>query len=160
MKNRYFRAGVGTVVYFSDNRVAWFKRNFHPVGIWQFQQGGIDIDESVETTLWRELLEEVGLTQDNIELITEYPKWTVHVYPYLDLNKSDNPEPDRLGQVHRWFFLKLKEGVEINLEKATEDEFSAWEWTDFDTVVERTSEDKRPAYEELREFYNQNLKIQ
>lgn len=158
MKNKFFRAGVGTVIYTNNNEVLWFKRAHFPADIWQFQQGGIDSGEIVETTLWRELHEEVGLTKDTIEQVTEYHRWTVHAYSKEILENSENPRPDQLGQVHRWFFLRLKEGLEIDLKNATENEFSAWEWTDFDTVVSRTSEHKRPVYEELRDFYNQNLR--
>ena len=67
--NRYFRAGVGTVIYREDGQLAWFKRAKYPIGIWQFQQGGIDLGETIETTLWRELREEVGLTAEDIAQI-------------------------------------------------------------------------------------------
>ena len=40
---RFFRAGVGTVIYNSKGQVAWFERAQNPVGVWQFQQGGIDL---------------------------------------------------------------------------------------------------------------------
>lgn len=154
---RHFRAGVGTVIYTRDKKIAWFKRAYFPIGLWQFQQGGINDNELPETTLWRELHEEVGLTKDDIAAITEYPKWTAHPYPDDFLTNDDGTFKKRIGQVHRWFFLELKNGIEIDLEKASEDEFSAWEWTDFPSAIEASSEHKAPVYGELYNFFKEKI---
>lgn len=153
MDTKFFRAGVGTVIYNSNKQIVWFERAVFPVGVWQFQQGGIDSGEEIEATLWRELREEVGLTEDNIAKVTEYGPWTIHLYPDEFLLSKKPEHRDRLGQAHKWFFIELKEGTVIDLSKATEAEFSAHEWTDFDTVISKTDPSKRPVYEELRDFF-------
>ena len=153
INTRFFRAGVGTVIYNSKGQVAWFERAQHPVGVWQFQQGGIDLGEDTEVTLWRELAEEVGLTSDDFESVIEYPHWTVYQYDFTitDVTKS------RLGQAHRWYFLKLKDDVEIDLSKATEQEASAVRFITFDQVLSETNDFKKHVYAELQDYFTDNI---
>jgi putative (di)nucleoside polyphosphate hydrolase len=147
---RFFRAGVGTVIYNSDGEVAFFERAQNPVGVWQFQQGGVDLGEDTKTTLWRELKEEIGLTEDDFETVTEYPKWTVYQY---DHTLDDNTK-SRLGQAHRWYFLKLKDTVSIDLTKATEYEASDFKWMTFQEVLSVTGDFKKHVYQELATYFS------
>lgn len=144
---RFFRAGVGTVIYNQAGEVVLFERAQNPVGIWQFQQGGIDLGETVEDTLWRELREEVGLDKVDFLQVTSYPKWTIHSYNETDASKS------RIGQVHRWFFLELKPDVEIDLAKASEHEASDWRFVTFVEAVDECEASKRPVYQELADYF-------
>jgi putative (di)nucleoside polyphosphate hydrolase len=152
-QNCYFRAGVGTVIYNAAGQVAWFRRGHYPVGVWQFQQGGIGSGESIEQTLWRELHEEVGITPHEVVDIIQYPRWTVCAYSPEIMDKEDNRYKDRLGQAHRWFFLKLKPEVTIDMSCALEDEFTAHKWIDFEDAIEETITEKKSVYEELYEFF-------
>lgn len=153
MSTRFFRAGVGTVIYNQSGEIALFERAAYPVGVWQFQQGGIDIGESVTDALWRELKEEVGLGTDDFLSVVEMPKWTV----YQDDNSVTDSTISRFGQAHRWFFLELKADVEIDLSRATDDEFSDFRWTNFSEAISITTKLKRHVYQELAEFYNKKL---
>lgn len=153
---RHFRAGVGTVIYNEDNQVVWFKRAYNPIGVWQFQQGGIDCGETPETTLWRELLEETGLAKEDFTAIDEYPHWTVHAYPQQQ--NEDGTLIKRIGQVHRWFFLKLKSDTTIDLTHATTDEFSEAMWVEFSEAVAGTVESKTHVYKALQEYFDTNIK--
>jgi len=154
INTRFFRAGVGTVIYNSTGEVAWFERAQHPVGVWQFQQGGIDLGEDTTTTLWRELHEEVGLTADDFESVTEYPHWTVYQYDYTIADDTKS----RLGQAHRWYFLRLKDDVTIDLSKATEQEASAVRFITFDQVLSETDSFKKHVYRELQEYFASTIK--
>ena len=78
MATKKFRAGVATVIFNDNHEVALFKRAKPPVGFWEFQQGGIDEKEDTLDTLWRELKEEVGLTENELELVAEYPEWLAY----------------------------------------------------------------------------------
>lgn len=150
---RFFRAGVGTVIYNHEGKVAWFERAQHPVGVWQFQQGGVDLGEDTQTTLWRELQEEVGLTSDDFDSVEEYPHWTVYQYDYTVTDSSKS----RFGQAHRWYFLRLKDDVAIDLDKATEQEASAVRFITFAEVLEETSSFKRHVYQELQQYYESKI---
>jgi putative (di)nucleoside polyphosphate hydrolase len=150
---RFFRAGVGTVIYNSQGEVASFERAKFPVGVWQFQQGGIDLGEAVNTTLWRELKEEIGLTKDDFQAVTEYPQWTV----YQDAVSVADSDKSRLGQAHRWFFLHLKDEVEIDLSKATDQETANYRWVSFQSAIDSTEELKKHVYQELEKYFVEHI---
>jgi len=150
---RFFRAGVGTVIYNQAGQVAFFKRAKHPVGVWQLQQGGIDIGEDVETTLWRELEEEIGLLKSDIDSIHEMPYWTV----YQDKNSVTDPNKSRLGQAHRWFFLRLSDSTEIDLSKAKDNENSDYKWVSFSDAISVTDELKKHVYKELETYFLKHI---
>jgi len=150
---RFFRAGVGTVIYNSKGEVAFFKRSQHPVGVWQFQQGGIDLGEDTKTTLWRELTEEIGLVETDFAGVIEYPHWTV----YQDKTSRTDPAKSRLGQAHRWYFLKLKDEVTIDLNKATEDEASEYKWVTFAQAIVETEELKQHVYQALETYFTEEI---
>lgn len=133
--------------------VAFFERLQHPEGIWQFQQGGIDLGETPEQTLWRELQEEVGLSRTDIKLITERPDWTL----YQDSPASTDTSIARIGQVHHWYFLKLKAEVVIDLNNATDGEFKNWKWITFDEAISLTNPNKQHVYRALQEFYLEHI---
>lgn len=153
MENRFFRAGVGTVIYNQAGEVALFERSKHPVGVWQFQQGGIDIGEQIEDTLWRELKEEIGLTQNDFTTITPYPDWTVHP----EAQSQTDPSKSRIDQVHSWFFLALHPERTIDLTQATEEEASDWRWATFADAIEITEPTKRPVYKTLHNYYTKHI---
>lgn len=155
MSTRYFRAGVGTVIYNDANEVALFERAVNPVGVWQFQQGGIDLNEEPKETLWRELAEEIGLTEDDIETTHEFPHWTV----YETATISGNPGADRVGQAHRWFFLKLKATSTIDITKATEEEVSDFRWVTFAEALAEAGPYKEHVYESLHHYFKELRKI-
>lgn len=151
---RFFRAGVGTVIYNSAGEVALFKRAQHPVGVWQFQQGGIDLGEDAETTLWRELAEEIGLTKNDFSHIDSYPHWTL----YVDPAALTNNEKSRFGQTHRWYFLKLKDEVQIDLTKASEFEASEYTWVSFTEALAMTDEIVKHVYQDLETYFVEHIR--
>jgi putative (di)nucleoside polyphosphate hydrolase len=155
MSTRYFRAGVGTVIYNTKGEIAIFKRSMFPIGIWQFQQGGIDLGEVPEVTLWRELKEEVGLEKDDILTTTPVPGW----HAYQDIGASTDPTIPRIGQVHTWFFVQLKPEVSIDLTRATDKEFSEWKFTSFEEAIATTSDHKKHIYEMLHTYFKKNILV-
>lgn len=130
-----------------------FKRATHPIGVWELQQGGIDADEAPGDTLWRELKEEVGLSDDDITLVTKMEELTAYNRPEARINHSDG----LLGQAHQWFFLKLKAGVDIDLKKATDNEVSEFMWSDFKHIISLAATHKKHVYEALHDFYVKNI---
>lgn len=150
---RFFRAGVGTVIYNEAGEVALFKRAQHPVGIWQFQQGGIDLGEHPEQTLWRELKEEIGLESSDFSLVTKYPHWTIHQTP----NSVTDAQKSRIGQAYLWYFLKLKPTVTIDLSTALEDEASDYKWVSFSAATEAPEELKKHIYQDLEKYFTEHI---
>lgn len=154
MSTRYFRAGIGTIIYNDAHKLAFFKRAKHPVGIWQFQQGGIDHGELPETALWRELMEEVGLSPEQVTKTFTVPHWI----SYEDLHASTDPSIERIGQSHQWYFLKLSPGSDIDLTRATDNEFDDWKWVTFEEAIETTAPHKQHVYQTLQKYFVTEVK--
>lgn len=144
--NQYFRAGVGVVLYTDQKQIYLFRRTDLP-NVWQFPQGGMDAGETPETTLWRELKEETGLTAEAIATVTQYPD-LLH-YAYDQNLRHTLRDPNCLGQIHTWFFLKVTPGTTIDLTTASDDEFIEYKLADFDTLLELADPLKNHVYEAL-----------
>lgn len=158
MSTRFFRAGAASVIYKDATTIGYFKRAVPPVGVWELQQGGIDLGESPEEALWRELKEELGCEISDFEYVHEMPPWTI--YQGLDSLKDDTDNiHDRLGQAHKWFFLKLKPDATIDLSKATHQEVSECAWTTFETIIESAPEYKKYVYEQVHEYFKQVIQV-
>lgn len=154
MTKPYFRPGTGTVIYNQAKEVLVFRRTDHGE-VWQLQQGGMDAGEEPIATMWRELVEETGLTKDDIAKVTEFPDWTIYAY-----NEKFNiaGRPECLGQAHRWYYLELKPGTEVDLSKAHDQEFSDWRWTTFAELIAETSDMKKGVYTTLNNYFTDNIK--
>ncbi len=150
----YFRPGAGSVIYNETGEVLIFERADQP-GTWQLPQGGMDAGEEPLETLWRELKEETGFSQTDIAKVTEYPHWTIYAYP---AKIRTLVRPDCLGQAHRWYFLELKPGIEVDLTKAHDKEFTDWRWTSFTQLITETGELKKEIYIQLASYFTENIK--
>ena len=140
------------MIYNDKDEIVIFKRAQPPVGLWELQQGGVNLNESPKKTLWRELHEEVGIIQADIEKISQMPGWTVYQRsePLMDSN-------DMIGQAHCWFFLKLKPDRMIDLEKSLENEVSEFKWTNFEELISITGDHKQHVYRQLRSFFHEQI---
>lgn len=153
-QNQYFRAGAGTVIYNEDGQILLFSRSDRP-DVWQLQQGGMDSGEAIEETLWRELLEETALTSNDFSTITNHPTWQHYEYPKHIREKV--AKPDCLGQIHRWFYLKLKPETIIDITKAEHPEFVDWKWSTFDGLIAESDDIKLTVYQELYSYFKNNV---
>ena len=139
-----FRAGVGGVIVDQRGRVLAFQRSAIP-GAWQLPQGGIEDDEEPIDALWRELREETGLTDDNVELVGEVPEWLGYLLPV-----GDQSEKTGRGQVHKWFVLRARnERLPVRFDTTMEVEFSAWRWLTFPELIENAVSFRRAVYRRL-----------
>ena len=151
-KAAYFRANVGVVVTDGRGRILALQRAGRP-GQWQCPQGGLDVGESPREAALRELEEETGIRQDEVELVAEHPRWLAYELP----PKAQN-ERIGMGQVQRWFLVRLVDPDRaIDLSEAEHDEFDAFEWTTLDELAARVWIVKRPIYEELATHFAADL---
>ncbi len=153
-QNQYFRAGAGSVIYNDAGLIALFARSDN-ANVWQLPQGGMDADETCEQTLWRELFEETALTINDIERVTKFPEWLY--YNYTDELRTRLTNPNCIGQIHQWYFLKLKPEVVIDLAKATDKEFTAVKWETFEHLLSLPETLKRQVYITLSQYFREQI---
>ena len=139
-----FRPNVGIVVSNDRGQVLWARR----VGghdAWQFPQGGIDDDESVEDALFRELFEEVGLNRETVEILARTSGWLRYRLPRR-LRRS-NSSPGFKGQKQKWFLLRmLAEDDLVQVHSTDKPEFDGWRWVSYWYPVGQVVAFKRDVY--------------
>ncbi len=115
-----YRQAVALIIQNPEGRL-FFAERADAEGAWQFPQGGIDADETAEQAAWRELKEETGLSEDQVILLKESTDWTTYDLPKEFVRSWK-------GQKQKWFLFLLKEGVEVDLSTAADQEFSQYKW--------------------------------
>jgi putative (di)nucleoside polyphosphate hydrolase len=123
-----FRANVGIILCREDRRLLLARR----VGRagWQFPQGGMQLGESPEQALYRELSEEVGLAAEQVEVLGQTRDWLRYRLP-LRFQRPDSV-PLCVGQKQRWFLLRFRgEDAEVRLDQSPTPEFDTWRWVEY-----------------------------
>lgn len=134
-----YRLGVGMVIYRQDAKLLWCKRSGFDA--WQFPQGGIEPGELPETTMWRELREEVGLLPRHVKLIQALDQWLCYEFP-------QTLKMPYKGQKQQWFLLELLvDDDEIDLTRSNE--FDKWCWVDWGYPVATIVAFKREVYRQV-----------
>src|SRR4029079_18530055 len=98
-----FRADVGIILMQYDQ--VFLGRRTGGRG-WQFPQGGVRRGEELEQALYRELHEEVGLPQADVELMGGTGDWRRYRLPPRYVRR--NRRPMCIGQKQRWFLLRVR----------------------------------------------------
>ena len=123
-----FRANVGIMIANAKGELLWARR----VGqdAWQFPQGGIQEGESAEQALFRELKEEVGLTEKDVEVVACTRGWLRYRLPQRLLRRD--AKPLCIGQKQKWFLLRmLADDAEIRFDSDEQPEFDSWQWVSY-----------------------------
>ena len=101
-----FRANVGIILANSDNKLMLGGR----VGArgWQFPQGGMEQGEEPIEAMFRELHEEVGLVEADVEVLDVTSDWLRYKLPDKFIRRHSLPLC--IGQKQRWYMLRLTSG--------------------------------------------------
>lgn len=140
MGGPHFRAGVVAVVQDQFGNVMAFERR-EPRGAWQLPQGGIHAGELPEDAAWRELKEETALGRKQVNLVGEYPDWTVYQWP------SRTKYAGRIGQAHRWFFFQVRNDAVVPQPDGKE--FVAWKWMTPTELIDQLVDFRRGPYRQV-----------
>jgi putative (di)nucleoside polyphosphate hydrolase len=138
-----FRANVGIVL--SNHAGEVFLGGRTRQNGWQFPQGGVGVNETVEEAMYRELQEEVGLQQQDIEVLGSTQGWMRYQLPKKFIRR--NAHPVCIGQKQRWFLLRLV-GADsrVRLDTTEMPEFNRWRWVDYWRPVKEVIYFKRKVY--------------
>lgn len=139
-----FRPNVGIVIADGLGRVFWGQR-VQKSDSWQFPQGGIDAGESPQQAMFRELYEEVGLTDKDVSLIGQTRSWLRYRIPPSLMRK--NQDPPCIGQKQKWFLLKLNaDPSRIRFDCGAKEEFRDWRWVSYWYPVGQVIPFKKDVY--------------
>lgn len=138
-----FRANVGIILVNSDDRLLLGGR----VGAkgWQFPQGGMALGEQPEEAMYRELHEEVGLVETDVEILDVTSDWLRYELPNKFVRR--NSKPLCIGQKQRWFMLRMTaDEAAVRFDRCNKPEFDRVRWVDFWRPVNEVIYFKRRVY--------------
>jgi putative (di)nucleoside polyphosphate hydrolase len=139
-----FRPNVGIVLSNDLGQVLWARR----VGgqdAWQFPQGGINENETIEEALFRELHEEVGLDATSVQILAQTRNWLHYRLPKR--LRRYNSTPGFKGQKQKWFLLRLlADETEVCFDCSRKPEFDHWRWVSYWYPVCQVVDFKREVY--------------
>lgn len=148
-----FRKNVGIVLANETGDVLLARRA--GMDAWQFPQGGIEEGESAVEAMYRELREEIGLYDYEVELVARTRGWLKYRLPKKFVRLGHVPLC--IGQKQIWFLLRLLASEkQIALDACANPEFDRWEWVSYWTPIKKVvafkEEVYRKALEELSFF--------
>lgn len=139
-----FRPNVGIILANDRGQVLWARR----VGgrdAWQFPQGGIDDRESPEEAMYRELWEEVGLTDAQVRVVACTRGWLRYRLPRRMLRRGGSSA--FVGQKQKWFLLQLlDEDDHVQVDVSHKPEFDFWRWVSYWYPLSQVVAFKRDVY--------------
>lgn len=145
-----FRAGVGAVIVNNDGLVLALERKDVP-GAWQFPQGGLDGDEKPLEAVKREILEETGIEENDLALLSTAPRWLAYELPREMRSKKIGR-----GQVQRWFLFRFT-GLDEAITLGDKKEFNAWKWMLMAEMISSVVPFRHPVYQEIGELFKPHL---
>ncbi len=144
-----YRPNAGCVILNENNEILYCERADIP-GAWQMPQGGIDMGEQAQAAALRELYEETAIEYDEVEVLGEHPHWLTYNIPHQGDGQERAVKGEFIGQAQKWFLLKFKKPSDsINLAEAHDQEFTNYQWTTPEHILETVVPFRKPVYEEI-----------
>lgn len=138
-----FRPNVGIILTNDQGQVLWARRVNQDA--WQFPQGGINPHESPEQALYRELHEEVGLQEHDVEILACTRGWLRYRLPQRLVRTHS--QPVCIGQKQKWFLLRLRSNDEqVRMDLTEKPEFDGWRWVSYWYPLGQVVAFKRDVY--------------
>ncbi len=110
--------------------------------MWQFPQGGVEIGETEEEALYREMKEELGCSE--FLIIQKLDNLVSYDFP-VGLNRPIAKKYK--GQEQRWFLCQFRDSFGPQLDCALDDEFVETRWVTPEEAVRDVVDWKKNVYQ-------------
>jgi len=147
---QYFRAGVGAVIV-DDRGLVLAMERADITGAWQLPQGGLESAEEPLRAAFREVAEETGISESDLEFVNSYPEPLVYELP-----PSARIEKTGRGQVQYWFLFRFH-GNNSEIDIKSGGEFRAWKWMLFHSLLHSVADFRKPIYRKLADQFRQYI---
>jgi len=138
-----YRANVGIILSNDQGEVLLAGR----IGSkgWQFPQGGMLEGETPEQAMYRELHEEVGLAEKDVQILGRTDDWLRYRLPERYIRRDSKPLC--IGQKQCWYLLRmLSDEDRFRFDRTDNPEFDRWRWVEFWRPVKEVVYFKRRVY--------------
>ncbi|MFP3036850.1 MAG: RNA pyrophosphohydrolase [Arsenophonus sp. ER-BJ3-MAG3] len=158
LDNDGYRLNVGIVICNQQGQLLLARRSGQHS--WQFPQGGINPEESLKQTMYRELFEEIGLDSKDVKILTSTRNWLRYKLPKRFVRWDIKPVC--IGQKQRWFLLQLIcNEKNINMKISKTPEFDRWRWVSYWYPIRQVIFFKRDVYRlVMKEFAPMVMSLQ
>jgi len=148
-----YRPCVGVMLVNADGKVFVGKRIDNKEGdAWQMPQGGMDPGEDVLAAGFRELAEETGVTEGQVQVIARGQEELFYDLP-TELVGTLWKGKYR-GQRQQWLLMRFTgDDADINLEAHDPPEFCEWKWVEPDALPELIVPFKKRVYRAVVEMF-------
>ena len=152
-----YRLNVGIIITNEQGELFWGRRV--KASGWQFPQGGVNPYETLEETMYRELAEEVGLKNQDVEIIATTKRWLRYKLP-THMVRDKGPSKNCIGQKQKWFLLLLTGGDDkIDLNASEKPEFKGWRWVPYWEPLKHVVYFKRDIYSKVLKEFESEIKL-
>jgi putative (di)nucleoside polyphosphate hydrolase len=117
-------------------------------GSWQLPHGGKKSEESYLQAVIREIEEETGIKEKDLELLHSKPRFVAYEIP-----EDNRSHKTGLGQVQRWFIFRFT-GSETAITLGDGKEFGDWKWISMDELAADVVPFKQDLYQQLKEYFS------
>ena len=152
----YFRANVGILIINSEGLVLVAERIERP-GAWQLPQGGINQGEEEDQAVLREIKEEIGFGESEINNLLQ-PIGNPSNWLAYQLPKSNWSKKNGRGQVQKYFAYRyIGKDEQLDEKFSRSQEFSAWKWISISDLIKDAWHIRRPVYISVGQTFSKYL---
>jgi len=156
LEPKAYRPNVGIMLVNAQNKVFVGQRLDRFTNAWQMPQGGIDEGEDSNDAVFRELLEETGVTENLVRVEAISKEWIYYDFPEDIIDELWSGKYK--GQRQRYYLMRFfGQDDQINID-TKEPEFSDWKWIDLDDLLDNIVAFKRDVYQQVIAEFKKYLK--
>ncbi len=138
---KVFRKNVAVLLKCENQYVACYRQKHN---VWQCVQGGVEqFDEDLSAAIHREICEELGMEQNNFQIISQSKYWRRYYFTPEIL--KENRFKDNIGQEQMWFLGEVYQFSKVDL-KRSQGEFQEAKLMTIEELISNYSQWKKMTF--------------